>query len=149
MDKESGLIDKYVSIIYRMGMVYFDEYLSSFHIGCGQQFFLMNISTHPGMSQLELTQIGGFDQATTARAVKKLEESGFIRRMADEKDKRINKLYVTEAAAPILQATMKMLNGWRGILTEGMTESEKTAIGILLERMSENARNYIKKEHQR
>ena len=67
-------ISKNASIVYRSSQAFFDETLAPYHIGCGQQFFLMRIYEQPGISQFELAETGSFDKGTCARAVKKLEE---------------------------------------------------------------------------
>ncbi|WP_242843196.1 hypothetical protein [Lacrimispora celerecrescens] len=43
-------IGKYISIIQRLNNAYFANQLSSYQIGCGQQFFLLQIFKKPGMS---------------------------------------------------------------------------------------------------
>lgn len=65
-------ISKHTSIVYRSSQAYFDETLAPYHIGCGQQFFLMRIYEQPGISQFELAETGSFDKGTCARAVKSL-----------------------------------------------------------------------------
>lgn len=44
-------ISKYSSMVYRLSQIYFDEQLAPYHIGCGQQFFLLHIYRHPGINQ--------------------------------------------------------------------------------------------------
>ncbi len=41
--KEHKEIGKYISIIQRLNNMYFANQLSSYQIGCGQQFFLLQI----------------------------------------------------------------------------------------------------------
>ena len=67
-------IGKYISILQRLSNIYFANELSSYQIGCGQQFFLLQIFKNPGISLQELASNGSFDKETATRAVKKLEE---------------------------------------------------------------------------
>ena len=76
-------ISKYASMIYRCGQIYYDEYLTPYHIGCGQQFFLLRIYEKPGISPYELASMGMYDKGTCARALKKLEGEGYIERVVD------------------------------------------------------------------
>ena len=69
-------IGKYISILQRLNNMYFANQLSFYQIGCGQQFFLLQIYKNPGMSLHELASYGQYDKATATRAVKKLEEEG-------------------------------------------------------------------------
>lgn len=88
-------ISKNASIVYRSSQAFFDETLAPYHIGCGQQFFLMRIYEQPGISQFELAETGSFDKGTCARAVKKLEELGYLRRETRSSDRRSVQLYLT------------------------------------------------------
>lgn len=72
-------IGKYISILQRLSNIYFANELSSYQIGCGQQFFLLQIFKNPGISLQELASNGSFDKATATRAVKKLEEEAYVR----------------------------------------------------------------------
>ena len=143
MKRKAGNISKHASVIHRLSHIYFDLELSAFGIGCGQQFFLLRIADKPGISLLSLAQEGYFDKGTTTRAVKKLEEQGYVRRVADEKDKRIIRLYATEEAQRILPEIRGMLMRWHEKLTEGLSEAEQETADRLLERMAENAHAYL------
>ena len=45
-------ISKYASMIYRCGQIYYDEYLTPYHIGCGQQFFFFVFMKSPGFHRM-------------------------------------------------------------------------------------------------
>lgn len=121
-------INKYASILYRISQIYYDEQLAPYHIGSGQQFFLMRIHKHPGISQQELAEKGFYDKGTTARAVKKLEQENYIIRKADENDKRIIRLYVTQKGESLMPIIDQVIADWRGIITEGMSKEEADEI---------------------
>lgn len=132
-------ISKYASMMYRCGQIYYDEQLEPYHIGCGQQFFLLRIHEHPGISPYELASQGFYDKGTTARAVKKLEELHYIRREMDEKDHRVQHLYLTEEGEPLIQIIKDMLMVWHETLMEGLQEEEKVMVNRLMKKLSENA----------
>ena len=132
-------ISKYASMMYRCGQIYYDEQLESYHIGCGQQFFLLRIHENPGISQFELATQGFYDKGTTARAVKKLEELGYITRHVDEIDHRMIRLYVSEKALPLIQTIQHVLEQWHDALMEGFHPEEKKMARELMQRLGENA----------
>lgn len=152
MKKERGgqrhFFSKYISILYRLGNIYYDAELEPYQIGCGQQFFLLRIHEYPGTSLLELARKGYYDKGTTARAVKKLEDQGYIKRDIDPVDKRIHKLFITEKAIPVIEETYAMLENWNKILTEGLSQEEKAAVDQLTEKMAENANAYFIKRRK-
>ncbi len=143
MDENQFQIGKHISIAYRMGQIFYDGELAPLHIGSGQQFFLVSIARNPGITLLELAQNGCFDKGTTARAVRKLEEAGYIRVEGDPDDRRLRKLYVTKQAGPIIKATRDACARWQDILTQGMTEEERALAARLSERMAGNAYAHI------
>lgn len=132
-------ISKYASMMYRCGQIYYDEQLEPYHIGCGQQFFLLRIHERPGISPYELAMEGFYDKGTTARAIKKLEELAYIRREMDEKDHRIQHLYLTEQGMPLIQIIKEMLSEWHEALMCDFNEEEKQLADALMKRLSENA----------
>lgn len=136
-------ISKYSSIVYRMSQTFFDDYLAPYHIGCGQQFFLREIYQMPGISQYELAEIGHFDKGTTARAVKKLEDLGYITRVSDEKDRRLTRLYVSESGAAIIGVIQDMLQEWYAVLGEGLSDEEERIADELMERIAHNAIHHV------
>lgn len=137
------LINRSISIIQRLSNPYFDKQLSNYHIGCGQQFFLMHISKNPGISFQDLAKYGNYDKATATRAVQKLESEGYVSAKMDESDKRLRHLYTTEKAKPVLEAAWKVVTDWMKIITVGFTEEEVEQADELLKRMSDNAHSYM------
>lgn len=133
------VINKYISIIKRCSNSFFDKKLAEYGIGSGQQFFLLHIASCPGTSFQELAVTGGFDKATSTRAVKKLIEEGYVYQEIDEEDRRVRHLYVTEKAGPVLARTWEILEDWIDLLTKGFGEEEISQAECLLERMVSNA----------
>ncbi len=120
-------IGKYISIIQRLNNAYFANQLSSYQIGCGQQFFLLQIFKKPGMSLHELASFGHYDKVTE---------------MAQE-DKRIRRIYVTEKATNVVGKTLESVNDWADILLKGFTNEERDAAEQMLIRMACNALDHI------
>lgn len=137
-------INRHISTIYRLSQAYFDKKLKPYGIGCGQQFFLLRIQEHPGISVLELAQIGHYDNGTATRAIQKLEQQGYVRCEQGSQDKRVRRIYTTEKALPVIEKTREITAIWRGCLTEGFSEEEREQTLCLLERLSQNARAFVK-----
>lgn len=132
-------ISKCASIVYRFGHMFFDEYLEKNHIGSGQQFFLLHIYEHPGISQEDLAHIDHYDKGTIARAVKKLEQEGYILRKSDEKDRRFMKLYVTKDGEALVMKIQEIIKQWNKMLTEGLSDEEQVLVSNLMEKIAQNA----------
>lgn len=139
-------ISKYSSMVYRLSQIYFDEQLAPYHIGCGQQFFLLHIYRHPGINQYELAYQDHYDKGTAARAVKKLEEQGYVLRRSDEHDRRITKLYVTKKGEAIVEMINQVLADWHAIITDGLSDEECEVTERLMGRVAANAAAFVKKK---
>ena len=85
-------IGKYISQLYRKGSVFINKEVSEYGIGSGQFMFLLELYINDGKNQEEIAETLKIDKGTTARALKKLEEQGFVTRIKDENDKTVNSL---------------------------------------------------------
>ncbi|WP_242996785.1 MarR family winged helix-turn-helix transcriptional regulator [Lacrimispora amygdalina] len=139
-------IGKYISIIQRLNNMFYANRLSSFQIGCGQQFFLLQIFKNPGMNLHELALNGHYDKATATRAVKKLEEEGYVRTEMEEGDKRVRRIYLTDLAKPVVEKTLECVDEWAEIILEGLTGEERQEAERLLIRMAANAHRFNAKQ---
>lgn len=117
-------IGKYISAIYRHQQILINHSLKEYGIGSGQYIFLVNISINEGISQKELSRIINIDKTTTAKAVKKLEQEGYIYKLQDEVDKRYHKLYMTEKGKEFMPTMSKILNDTTKILKNGMNDQQ-------------------------
>jgi MarR family transcriptional regulator for hemolysin len=71
----------------------------------------------PGISQSELATLVEVEPITVARLIDRLESRGFVERRADPKDRRINRLHLTETAIPLLDE----IHAHREALTQELT----------------------------
>ncbi len=130
---------KYSSMLYRLTQAYFNAELAGTGIGAGQQYFLDRIALNPGIGVTQLASTAGFDNGTSAKAVKRLIDEGLVRAETDETDARIKRLYATEAADDVLLRIRSMKTRWRAIITDGFSDDEKQITADMLKRLAENA----------
>lgn len=144
MNRKHYAINKYASIMNRLGNMYFDQCMAPYGLGSGQLFFLLRLSEKEGCSLWELAQQGKFDKGTATRAVQKLEELEYLYRENDTKDKRIQRLYVSEKGRAILPHIKACLHSWEEIVLEGIDDETAKETLKVLQQMSENASAFIK-----
>lgn len=137
-------ISKYASMLNRLSNAYFDDVLHPYNIGGGQQFFLTRIYEEDGISVLDLANKGAFDKGTTARAIQKLEDMKYVKRIHDEHDKRIHRLYHTALALPAIKATYQAIEDWNTLLGEQLSEAEMIQVELLMGKLAQNAVQYMK-----
>ena len=131
-------IAKYISQLYRKGISYINKEISKYGIGSGQFMFLLELYKKDGKNQEEIAEDLKMDKGTTARALKKLEEQGFLTRLKDEKDKRSNKIYLSDKAKNIREDIFNILDDWNKQITRSLAKEEVKMLEDLLEKVSKN-----------
>jgi len=131
-------IGKYISQIYRKGRIFISKGLEEHNIGQGQFMYLLELYIEDGRNQEELAEVLKIDKGTTARAIKKLEENGFVRREKDENDKRSNRVYLTEEGKGVKNDIFFILNQWDEKMSEQLNKEEKELMIKLLKRVCSN-----------
>lgn len=139
MSGDSSSIGRWISILYRYRQNYLGKRLEPLNIGSGQYFFLLVLSKNNYLSQEELSDFLKIDKATTAKAVKKLEDEGYVARNVDATDKRVYQVYLTRKGREILPIIEKFIKDWEKLVTTGLSESESQLIEGLLGKMAQNA----------
>lgn len=145
---QPNFIGRSISLLSRRTRRYFDLVLAPYQIGCGQQLFLLIVYQKPGISMYDLAKTAQFDKGTATRAAQKLEEAGYLRIETDPRDKRVRRLYATEAARAVADSIYAARQRWERVLAEGLTPEEAAAAARLLEKLAQNAENSINQEEQ-
>jgi len=101
-----------------------DRKLNDHTIGGGRYSFLFYLYHHNGASQDEISRDIEIDKASTARALRKLENGGFIFRKTDENDRRINHVFLTEKGYSTREELIGLSNQWKNGILEGFTDDE-------------------------
>ena len=89
---------------------------------------LVWLERQPALSQRELAEILEVEPITVARLVDRLERRGMVERRADENDRRIWRLHLTNAAGPVLQEIHQYRTALTASLTEDMSPAERTGL---------------------
>ena len=131
-------IGKYISQLYRRGGAFIAKGMEQYNIGQGQFMFLLELYINDGRNQEELSKILKIDKGTTARAIKKLEEEGYIIRCKDENDKRSNIIYLTQKGKDIKDNIYSVLDEWERKINEHLDDNERELMIDLLKKVCSN-----------
>lgn len=101
----------------------------------GQFIFLTRICEHPGIRQIELTRMCRVDKGTTAKAVRKLMEAGYVLRRPDPLDGRAWNLFPTEKATSVYKEILQEENRELDVCVRGMSVEEQQTLLRLIERI--------------
>lgn len=124
MNQES--FGRYISSIYRHLLILISQEFREYGIGSGQYIFFGEIARNEGISQKDLSNLIQIDKATTMKAIKKLEQEGYIYRVQDPADKRYNNLFLTEKGKDFIPVFKERMANITTILSKGMTEEQRS-----------------------
>lgn len=131
-------IARALSFLSRKSQAYIGCALSKYNLTAAEQPFFMALQRHEGVTQEELTALVCVDKAATARAVRSLEEKGFLIRVQDRQDRRQNRIYPTDAARRLVPAVKGELLRFNALLTRGIDPAGLDAACAALRQMEEN-----------
>jgi DNA-binding MarR family transcriptional regulator len=87
----------------RLMRVRFDQHARTWGMTRAQCVILMKLSCRPGLSQSELAALMEVEPITVGRLIDRLETAGFVERRPDPADRRMHRLHLRDAAAPIIE----------------------------------------------
>lgn len=112
----------------------------------GQHRILMELSKHEYQSQKEIAKAMKVSTATIAIALKKLEKNGYINKIMDENDNRLNKIMITEKGRHAIEMTKVLFDDIDSTMFEGFSEGEKKKFVNMLDRIEDNLLKYEEKK---
>lgn len=136
--KRPIVINKSIAVLFRNSRVFMDQAMEQYGLSSGQYTYIFFLLDHHGANQEDISRGLELDKASTARALQKLEEAGFVYREQDLKDKRVNRVYLTQKgknlSKPLIEASLKL----QASLLEGVSEAETKQLLSLLEKLTNN-----------
>src|ERR1700721_999103 len=107
----------------------FDQWARNYGMTRAQGLILARLERQPGLSQNELAVICEVEPTPVGRRVDRLESRGFVERRPDPADRRIRRLHLLPASAPILAAIHDYRGAREDYLTEGRDPGGKKRWG--------------------
>lgn len=133
--------------VSRMRRTFFDQALRPLGITRAQWWALGNISRHAeeGMIQTELATILETGKVSTGGLIDRLEEAGLVYRQADKSDRRVKRIYISDAGFAILDHVKEVGDELDRQLFDNVTDAELTAAADIMSRVKNNIREALKK----
>lgn len=104
----------------------------------GQELLLVDIHQHPGTTQAELVKRLGFEQPTIAKAITRMERTGFVERAADPGDRRVTRLRLTKHGEAVVPDVIAAWVEADRASTSGLTDAEVRELTRLLNKLRGN-----------
>jgi len=102
----------FISIIHRTRIIHLNNEMKDLELTAGQVPFLMHLSHKEGITQDDLAVHLHIDKGTVARALKKLEDNGFIYREINPQNRRKYLLFLTEKGRQIVPKIHQINKEW-------------------------------------
>jgi DNA-binding MarR family transcriptional regulator len=129
--------------LYRLLRVYADKEASRFGITRAQWAVLAKVERSEGMKQSELAEQMEMQPITLTRLIDKLCNSGLLERRSDATDRRINRLYLTKAARPLMAKLATLRSEVVATACTGFSHAEVHRLVEQLETIKDNVRDAL------
>ena len=117
---------------------YADQMARAHGMTRAQWVILARLERQPDLSQNELAAVAEVTPMTIARLIDRLEALGLVKRCVDPKDRRIWRLRLTPAAAPLLDEIKEMRAKLHAVMTKAINPAVLDTMSVGLRQMKEN-----------
>ncbi len=133
--------------VARLLRTYADYRAAQFGITRAQWVVLVRLDRSEGLNQSELAEMLDLQPITLTRLLDKLSDSGLIERRPDPGDRRVKRLFLTEAARPLLEQLASLGEETMAHTLEGVTPPDVERMVSQLVVVRENLRRLIAKRN--
>lgn len=123
---------KSISILYRKSHIWLNNGCAQYHLTAAQAVVILIACDFSVLTQDEITKRLSLDKSVIAKTVTKLEETGFLVRTTNAKDKRTYDIRPTEKAWEVYPAVKEQMDESFRRMTHQMTDEERGEFKRLL-----------------
>lgn len=125
-------------VVARLSRVEADRRARQHGMTRAQWGILIHLENKPGLNQKELSDILEVEPISVARLVDRLARAGLVERRADSRDRRVWRLHLLPAAAPLMSEINRQRQQLSEFIVEGLTEVERKTIVSAMKKMKTN-----------
>ena len=123
---------KSISILYRKSHIWLNNACAQYHLTAAQATVILIVCDFKVLTQDDITKRLSLDKSVIAKTVTKLEETGFLIRTSNAKDKRTYDIHPTEKAWDVYPFVKEQVDESFRHMTQQMTEGERKEFNRLL-----------------
>ena len=116
----------------------FDERVRSLGLTAVQARLLLSLVKFPDNNQVFYAERIEVEPITLTRIVDRMEEAGWVERVADPGDRRARLLHLTDKSREIVEPLRLIIAGLVEDMAEGLSAQEQDMLARLLEKVSAN-----------
>lgn len=128
----------HLGYINREAHKYFTKEYDSINLNRGNVYILKQLYRQDGLAQNEISADLHLDKAGITRNIMKLIDLGIIEKRIDKKDKRKNRIFLTEKGKSLNEKFNNIFAKWESKITAGFTKEELEILKNLIQRMIAN-----------
>jgi MarR family transcriptional regulator, temperature-dependent positive regulator of motility len=128
-----------VSITSRGRFIHLNDRLRPLGLSAGQFPVMMLLYREQNIMQETFVRHYHLDKGTIARAVKKLEDAGYIRRIMDPDNRRAVRLFLTEKGERVEPELKAIDQEWEDRVCAGLSPEERGRLNTLMRIVAENS----------
>ena len=130
---------KFISILYRKSHIWLNTGCAQYRLSAAQALIILIVCDFQALTQDDITKRLSLDKSVIAKTVTKLEESGYLLRTTNARDKRTYDIRPTEKAWEVYPSIKEQVDGCFLRMTQQMTEAERKEFQRLLQLAAEAA----------
>jgi len=129
--------------VQRLLRLYADKQASKYGLTRTQWAVLAKVNRSEGLKQTEVAEMLEMQPITLTRLIDKLCDSGLIERRSDASDRRVNRLYLTKAARPLMAKLGTLRSEITATAFTGFNVSDAHRLVGQLETIKDNVRDAL------
>lgn len=130
---------KSISILYRKSHIWLNNSCAPYNLTAAQALVILIVCDFQVLTQDEITKRLSLDKSVIAKTVTKLEETGFLVRTTNPKDKRTYDISPTDKSWDVYPFIKEQIEKSFQHMTQQMTETERAEFKRLLLLAAESA----------
>lgn len=123
---------KAISILYRKSHIWLNNSCARCGLTAAQAMVILIVCDFRSLTQDEITKRLGLDKSVIAKTVSKMEETGFLVRTTNPKDKRTYDIQPTDKAWEVYPFVQEQIDACFQRMTQQMSAQQRTEFKELL-----------------
>lgn len=129
--------------VSRLSGLNFEREATGLNLTMAQCKVMIYLQRNQGISQVRLAYLTDTDPMTLVRILDRMEHDGWIERRQDPADRRARRLYMKDAAYPVLDEIWRIADRARAAALAGLDAAERDTLMSLLGRIHHNLTNLV------
>jgi DNA-binding MarR family transcriptional regulator len=127
-----------MTMIARIFRTRFDRRAREIGLTRAQWSTISCVRGKPGATQHMIATLLEVGDVTAGRSIDRLEEAGWVERRPDPQDRRVYRIYATDAAAPVLARLTALGDDEENIAFAGFSDAELQQLKAMMGRVMDN-----------